>query len=220
MGVLSQESVQRIEAVAQKYPQRRSALLPALHVAQNQLGWVSRDAMEEVGDLLGVAPDQVEEVASFYTMYYKQPVGTYVLEVCKTVPCSILGADEIIDYISKELGIEPGQTTPDGMFTLFRVECLAACHRAPVMQVNHRYYQDLTPESVDRLIDAARRQQLEAAGAPGFSIRRSWSENVQSGGDPGEPSSPAGGAVQGAPLRSVRPGVGGDGSSGSSGAEG
>jgi NADH-quinone oxidoreductase subunit E len=164
-----------------KYPDNRSALLPALHVAQNQIGWVSREAMEEVGAIVGVAPDQVQEVASFYTMYYTEPVGTYVLEVCKTAPCSYMGADEIIDYIGAKLGIQPGQTTADGMFTLYRVECLAACHRAPVMQVNHRYYQDLSPEKVDALIEAARAQQLEASGGPGFVIRKNWSETVETG---------------------------------------
>lgn len=179
MAVLPDNAVQRIRDLEGKYPQARSALLPALHVAQNELGWLSREAMEEVGALLGVEPDQVEEVASFYTMYYKQPVGTYVMEVCKTLPCSILGADEIIEYISHKLGIAPGETTADGMFTLFRVECLAACHRAPVMQLNHRYFQDLTAEKVDALIEAARAQQLRAEGLPGFHIRRTWSEGVQ-----------------------------------------
>jgi NADH-quinone oxidoreductase subunit E len=179
MGVLSGQAVERIGAIAEKYPQSRSALLPALHIAQNELGWVSRAAMEEVSGLLAISVDQVEEVATFYTMYYTEPVGTYVLEVCKTLPCSILGADEITDYIVQALGIQPGETTSDGMFTLLRVECLAACHRAPVMQVNHRYYQDLTPEKVDGLIEEARRLQVESAAAPGFGMRRNWSEAVK-----------------------------------------
>ncbi len=178
MSVLSSDAVARIEAIKNKYPDPRSALLPALHIAQNEVGWVTRQAMEDVGQLLGVAVDQVEEVATFYTMFYTEPVGVYVLEVCKTAPCSYLGADEIIDYISTKLGIQPGETTPDGMFSLFRVECLAACHRAPIMQVNHRYYQDLTPEKVDQLIEAARAQQLRVAEAPGFTLRRTWSESV------------------------------------------
>jgi NADH-quinone oxidoreductase subunit E len=178
MAVLTEQSAERIREIMERYPAPRSALLPALHVAQNQLGWISRDAMEEVGAIVGVEPDQVEEVASFYTMYYTEPVGTYVLEICKTAPCSFMGAEEIIDYISGRLGIRPGETTPDGMFSLKTVECLAACHRAPMMQVNHRYYQDLTPQKIDALIDAARQQQLESEGLPGFVIRKSWSENV------------------------------------------
>jgi NADH-quinone oxidoreductase subunit E len=182
MPLLSDEAVHRIRAVMQKYPEPRSALLPALHVAQNELGWISREAMEELGDVVGVDPDQVEEVASFYTMYYTEPVGTFVLEVCKTAPCAFLGADEIVDYIATKLGIEPGETTPDGSFSLFTVECLAACHRAPVMQVNHRYYQDLTPEKIDALLEAARELQLQSGSAPGFNIRRAWSEGVQAEG--------------------------------------
>ncbi|HLJ65753.1 MAG TPA: NADH-quinone oxidoreductase subunit NuoE [Chloroflexota bacterium] len=178
MGVLSNEAIDRIARYKERYPDARSALLPALHVGQNEVGWVSPQVMEEVGQLLGVATDQVEEVASFYSMLYTEPVGTYVLEVCKTAPCSFLGADEIIDYISQRLGIQPGQTTADGMFTLFRVECLAACHRAPVMQANHRYVQDLTREKIDAFIDEARRQQSEAISAPGFEMRRARSESV------------------------------------------
>jgi NADH-quinone oxidoreductase subunit E len=179
LQVLTEKSVATIADYIARYPDVRSALLPALHVAQNQIGWVSREAMEDVAAVLGLNVDQVEEVATFYTMYYTEPVGTYVLEVCKTAPCGYMGADEIIDYISDQLGIKPGQTTSDGMFSLFRVECLAACHRAPVMQVNHRYLQNLTPDKVDRLLDAAREQQLQAASSPGFSIRRAWPETVE-----------------------------------------
>ena len=179
MALLTDESVQTIRSLAERYPDPRSALLPALHIAQNQLGWVSGEAMEEVGNALGIEPDQVQEVATFYSMYYTKPVGTYVLEVCKTAPCSFMGADEIIEYISQKLGITPGETTPDGMFTLLKVECLAACHRAPMMQVNHRYYQDLTPSKVDDLIEAARQQQLRAEHLPGFNIRHDWSETVE-----------------------------------------
>jgi NADH-quinone oxidoreductase subunit E len=186
MAALSREAVAEIEAIGARYPVKRSALLPALHIAQNELGWVSREAMEDVALILSLDVDQVEEVATFYTMYYTRPVGTYVLEVCKTLPCSILGADEIIDYIGEKLGIQPGETTADGLFTLLRVECLAACHRAPMMQVNHRYYQDLTKAKVDALLSAARTQQGESTGSAGFETKplaadhRPWSETVES----------------------------------------
>jgi len=176
MGVLSENAGRRIQAYAARYPEPRSALLPALHVAQNELGWLSREAMEEVGTLLGVARDQVEEVATFYSMFYKQRVGRYVLEICKTAPCSFLGADEVIDYACGKLGVQPGETTEDGMFTLLRVECLGACHRAPVMQVNHRYYQDLTPDKIDALIEAAHKQAIQAAGDSKFAIVPDWPE--------------------------------------------
>jgi NADH-quinone oxidoreductase subunit E len=180
--MLSQEAVAEIGTLVRRYPERRSALLPALHVAQNELGWVSREAMEEVAHLLSMDVDQVEEVATFYTMFYTEPVGTYVLEVCKTLPCSIMGSDQIIEYIGQKLAIAPGETTADGMFTLLTVECLAACHRAPIMQVNHRYYQDLTPEKVDTLIAAARRQQNEPTPTPEAGVRRARSEPVQAEG--------------------------------------
>jgi NADH:ubiquinone oxidoreductase subunit E len=122
--------------------------------------------MEDVAAVLEIPYGDVEEVVSFYTMFYEDKVGTYVLEVCKTVPCAILGADQIIDHIAAKLGIEPGQTTLDGLFTLLRVECLAACHRAPVMQVNSRYYENLTPEFVDRLLDLMRNTASSRARGP------------------------------------------------------
>src|SRR5579884_1417232 len=154
--VLSDEAVAAIQAERGRYPDPRSALLPALHIAQNEVGWCSADAIEDVAAVMELPTSDVEEVVSFYTMFYEDRVGSYVMEVCKTVPCAILGADEIIEHIADRLNIEPGETTPDGMFTLLRVECLAGCHRAPVMQVNSRYYENLTPEKTDRLIDLMR----------------------------------------------------------------
>lgn len=154
--VLSAESADRIREEAGRFPDSRSALLPALHIAQDEIGHLSPEAMDDVGMLLGIPYSDVEEVVTFYTMFYEDRVGTYVLEVCKTVPCAILGADAIIDYIAERLGINPGETTRDGLFTLLRVECLAACHRAPVMQVNSRYYQNLDREKVDRLLELMR----------------------------------------------------------------
>ncbi len=156
--VLSDEAVAAIQAERGRYPDPRSALLPALHIAQNEVGWCSADAIEDVAAVMELPTSDVEEVVSFYTMFYEDRVGSYVMEVCKTVPCAILGADQIIGHIADRLGISPGGTTPDGMFTLLRVECLAACHRAPVMQVNSRYYENLTPERVDQLLDLMRRQ--------------------------------------------------------------
>ena len=128
--------------------------------------------LTEVSQAPTLPYSDVEEVVSFYTMFYGDKVGEFVLEVCKTVPCAILGADEIIEYIGEKLGIQAGQTTPDGLFTLLRVECLAGCHRAPVMQVNSRYYENLTTQKVDELIDLMRcearmgRQTSEKPPAP------------------------------------------------------
>lgn len=158
MTAISDETLDQIRLEAQRFPESRSALLPALHIVQNELGHISGQAMEEVGAALGISYSDIEEVVSFYTMFYEDKVGKYVLEVCKTVPCAILGADEIIEYISEKLRIQPGETTSDGLFTLLRVECLAGCHRAPAMQVNARYYENLTREKVDLLIDLMRSQ--------------------------------------------------------------
>jgi NADH-quinone oxidoreductase subunit E len=154
--LLSDDAVDAIRRQAALFPESRSALLPALHIAQDEVGYLPPDALVDVSETLNIPYSDVEEVVSFYTMFYGDRVGAYVLEVCKTVPCAVLGADEIIDYIGKKLRIQPGETTRDGLFTLLRVECLAGCHRAPVMQVNSRYYENLTNEKVDRLIDLMR----------------------------------------------------------------
>lgn len=154
--ILSAEAISAIRREAATFPESRSALLPALHIAQDEVGRLTAEAMEDVGDALGIPLSDVEEVVSFYTMFYADDIGTYVLEVCKTVPCAIMGADEIVDYTTRKLGIQPGETTPDGLFTLLRVECLAGCHRAPVMQVNSRYYENLTPAKIDHLLEVMR----------------------------------------------------------------
>jgi NADH-quinone oxidoreductase subunit E len=162
--VLTPDSVELIHREVKTYPQSRSALLPALHIAQNQIGRITDEALEDVADILDLPVSDVQEVVTFYTMFYEDNVGTYVLEVCKTVPCGILGADEIIDHIAKKLNIQPGETTRDGVFTLLKVECLAGCHRAPVMQINSRYYENLTTEKVDALLDLLRQNAPARAG--------------------------------------------------------
>lgn len=162
--VLSEDALAQIRREAEGFPESRSALLPALHIAQNEVGHIGPDAMEDVSAALDIPYSDVEEVVTFYSMFYENEVGAYVLEVCKTVPCAILGADEITEYIGKKLGIAPGETTLDGLFTLLRVECLAACHRAPVMQINSRYYQSLTVERVDGLLEVMRAEAGARAG--------------------------------------------------------
>lgn len=178
MGVLSEAAVARMDELAAKYPRKRSALLGALHIAQNELGWLSPDTMTEVAAVLGLDVDEVEQVATFYTMFYTDPVGEFVFEICKTLPCSIMGSDELVEHLSRRLGIQPGETTPDGMFTLKTVECLAACHRAPMMQVNHRYVQDLSPDKIDGLLEEARNGSIRHVESEKFSIEPTWSESV------------------------------------------
>ena len=148
----------RLEEIAAHYPpeRRRSALLPALHLVQHQQGYVSARAMEHVAEVIGVTPIEVEDVVTFYEMFYAQPVGTYVLQVCRTLSCALHGAERVVDVLSRTLGIKPGETDPSGMFTLMEVECLGACDRAPVVAVNAHWHELVTPEAAERLVDDLR----------------------------------------------------------------
>lgn len=143
-----------------RYPEgkQKSALLPVLHLAQDSFGgWLSTETMDYVAELLEITPIEVYEVATFYTMYNLKPVGKYMFEVCQTGPCMLRGSDDIIAYISERLGIKPGETTTDGMFTLKTVECLGACGYAPMMQMGKHYREHLTKEKVDAIIDECRK---------------------------------------------------------------
>ncbi|MFT4093017.1 MAG: NADH-quinone oxidoreductase subunit NuoE [Niabella sp.] len=154
----SQENLEKVDKIIARYPEGRqkSALLPVLHLAQEQHGWLSTETMDYVASLLGIDPIEVYEVASFYSMYNLKPVGKYMFEVCQTGPCMIRGCDDIIDYIGEKLNIKPGETTPDGMFTLKTVECLGACGYAPMMQMGKFYKEHLTKEKVDAIIEECR----------------------------------------------------------------
>ncbi|MGQ9458063.1 MAG: NADH-quinone oxidoreductase subunit NuoE [Anaerolineae bacterium] len=152
-GVLSDKAVEAIRQAQARYPHPRSALMPALHIVQEELGWLPEEAMVQVANLLGLTPAEVLSVASFYTMYNRRPVGKYLVQVCTNVSCSLLGAEHLLEHISRKLGIGVGETTPDGLFTLVEVECLGSCGTAPVMQVNERYYERLTVEKVDEILD-------------------------------------------------------------------
>jgi len=148
----------RLEEIATHYPpeRRRSALLPALYLVQRQQGCVSRRAMEHVAQVIGVTPAEVEDVVSYYTMFFSKPVGTYVLQVCRTLSCALNGAERVTDVLARKLGIKPGETDASGMFTLMEVECLGACDRAPVVLVNDHWHECLTPEAAERLVDDLR----------------------------------------------------------------
>jgi NADH-quinone oxidoreductase subunit E len=138
-----------------RYPEgkQKSALLPALHLAQDSFdGWLPAELMDYVASLLNIEPIEVYEVASFYSMYNLKPVGKFIFEVCQTGPCMISGSDDIISYIQQQLAIKPGETTKDGVFTLKLVECLGACGYAPMMQVGKVFREHLTKEKVDSII--------------------------------------------------------------------
>jgi NADH-quinone oxidoreductase subunit E len=142
-----------------QYPadQRKSAILYALYLVQYQQGYITGAAMRFVAGQIGCTPADVEDVVSYYTMFYTRPVGKYVLNVCRTLSCALLGAERVTEELSAKLGIKPGQTTPDGMFTLTEVECLGACDRAPVVMVNDRYWQEaLSPGQVSKWVDDIR----------------------------------------------------------------
>jgi len=156
----SEEKLAKVSEIIARYPQgkQKSALLPVLHMAQDEFGgWLSADTMDYVASLLQLEPIEVYEVATFYSMYNLKPVGRYLFEVCQTGPCMVNGSDNIIEYIGKKLGIKPGETTTDGLFTLKTVECLGACGYAPMMQLGKHYREHLTPEKVDAIIEECRK---------------------------------------------------------------
>lgn len=153
MARLSAENVQRAQDLIALYPQARSALIPILHLAQSQDGWLTNDAMEHVGELLGITAAEVVGTASFYDMFFTHPVGRHLVSVCTNLACMLDGAYELLEHAEERLGVAPGGTTADGEFTLEEVECLALCGNAPCLTVNWRYFGDQTPESFDALVD-------------------------------------------------------------------
>jgi len=158
----SSEALALAQSIITRYPEgkQKSALLPLLHLAQSEFGgWLSTETMDYVASLLSIKPVEVYEVATFYTMFNLKPVGKCLIEVCRTGPCWLRGADDIVEHIENKLGITEGETTTDGLFTLKTVECLGSCGTAPMLQCGAEFYENLTNEKVDELID-----KLKAAG--------------------------------------------------------
>jgi NADH-quinone oxidoreductase subunit E len=153
----SNELIKQFDEIVTRYPEgkQKSALLPILHLVQAEFGWVSTPAMDKVAAYLDILPIEVYEVATFYTMFFLQPQGKYVLEVCRTGPCSLVGAEKMMQHIEKKLGVKEGEVTKDGLFSWRGVECLAACGMAPVLQIgpDYTYYEHLTTEKVDVLVE-------------------------------------------------------------------
>jgi NADH-quinone oxidoreductase E subunit len=152
----SEETRREFDRIVSRYPDREAAILPTLYLAQREFGYVSDEAIVYVAGLVGVSPAYVEGVATFYTMYNRKPVGKYHVQICRNLSCSLMGAEHLIERVSKKLGIRPGETTADGRFTLTKVECLGSCGTAPVMQVNDDYYENLTEDSIERILDGLR----------------------------------------------------------------
>lgn len=159
MVQFSDNKLKEVQEIISHYPdgKQKSAILPVLHLAQQEFGgWLDVPVMDYVATLLSIEPIEVYEVATFYSMYNLKPVGRYMFEVCQTGPCMINGSDPIIKYIGEKLGIKPGETTSDGMFTLKTVECLGACGYAPMMQMGNTYREHLTKQKVDQIIEECR----------------------------------------------------------------
>jgi NADH-quinone oxidoreductase subunit E len=158
--VFSPELITKFNEIVARYPEGRqkSALLPILHLVQAEYGWVSAPAMDKVADYLSIKPIEVYEVATFYTMYFLKPLGKHVLEVCRTGPCCLVGAEKIMKYIEQKLGVKEGEVTPDGLFSWRGVECLAACGMAPVLQIGpeYKFHENLTEAKIDELIESLR----------------------------------------------------------------
>jgi NADH-quinone oxidoreductase E subunit len=150
----------RLDEIVKRYPpdRRRSAVLPALYLVQYQQGYITANAIRHVAELLGITRADVEDVVSYYTMFYTRPVGKYVVNVCRTLSCAVNGAERVTEELTAKLGIKPGETDASGTFTLVEVECLGACDRAPAVMVNDSWHECLKPEDVSRLVDDIRRR--------------------------------------------------------------
>ena len=148
----NKESQDKIAAILAKYPNKAACLLPVLYVAQEQEGWVSNEAMAAAAVVCEVTEIRAREVATFYTMYNKKPVGKYHVQVCDNISCSLMGSNHIYEYLSTKLGVNAGETTQDDRFTLSKVECLGSCGTAPMMQINDEYYEELVPDKVDTIL--------------------------------------------------------------------
>jgi NADH-quinone oxidoreductase subunit E len=166
---LREQHAQEIDTILARYPQKRSAILNLLYVAQDAYGYLTDGAIREVAEILDLPATDVFEVVGFYSLLYSKPVGTWVLQVCDDVPCCFTGAEDLVGALEQTLGITCEQTTADGMFTLQRVKCLAACNKAPLLQANLDYVYNLTPDKVDAFLRdlrerAARGEKLSVSG--------------------------------------------------------
>jgi len=153
----SESTRKQIDEILTHYPDKRSALLPVLNLAQAEFGYISEEVMVLVAQWLDLTPPKVYEVLTFYTLLNERPVGKYLIQLCRTLSCALVGSENILGHLKQRLGIEVGETTPDGLFTLRTVECLASCGTAPVVQINGAFYEKLTREKVDRILDDLKR---------------------------------------------------------------
>ena len=146
-------STEKVEKILSQYPDKQSATLPLLHLAQLENGYISGAVINTVADLVDCHPAVVMDCVSFYTMLYTKPQGRHIIQVCQTLSCSLNGADALVDHVTDKYGIKPGETTEDGRFTLMKVECLGSCGTAPVVQINKEYHEGLSQKLIDELLE-------------------------------------------------------------------
>ena len=156
--MISEQAKERMRALASRYPVARSAVLPALHIAQEEEGYITHNGVEAVAEVLNLTADDVKSVATFYTMYYQRPHGKKVISVCTGISCYLRNCDPLVEHLEQRLGIKRGETTADGNFTLECMECLASCGTAPVLQVNGEFVENVTLEMADALLDELTRE--------------------------------------------------------------
>lgn len=156
--MISEQAKQRMRDLAARYPVARSAVMPALYIAQQEEGYITQEALEAVAEAIGMSVDDVESIATFYTMYYQQPPGKKVIQVCTSISCYLRNCDALVKHFEKRLGLKRGETTPDGNYTLMTAECLASCGTAPVLQVNNEFVENVTLDMADALIDEWNRE--------------------------------------------------------------
>lgn len=150
---LSAVAEQRIEEIKKLYPDPKSAVMPALYIAQEELGHITPEAITWVSEKVGIAPVHVMEVATFYTMYYKKPIGRYHVQVCRTLACALCGARKISERLKERFGLKPNEVSADGMWSYEEVECLGSCGTAPMCEINDTFFENLTPEKLDQILD-------------------------------------------------------------------
>ncbi|MPZ77538.1 MAG: NADH-quinone oxidoreductase subunit NuoE [Deltaproteobacteria bacterium] len=150
----SPDALKKFAETVSRYPKKEAAMLPVLNLAQQEFGYLGPEAIEYIAKLMGQSPARVHGVVSFYTMYNMKPIGRHHIQVCRTLPCALGGAEHVTEFIKQKLGIEVGQTTTDGRFTLSEVECLASCGTAPMMQVDDDYYENLDEEKVTQILES------------------------------------------------------------------
>lgn len=158
-NAVSEAAAARVKELVERYPNKKSAIMPALYIAQEELGWLPEEAFEWVGRQLDLSPAHVRGVATFYTMYYKKPVGKYHVQVCRTLSCMLCGARELTAHLKSRLGVSSGERTEDGMWSYEEVECLGSCGTAPMVQLNDVFFENLTAEKLDALMDRIEREQ-------------------------------------------------------------